>query len=260
MNRKTILAAGALILFTGTFYAQVTNAQLLSKAELQDEGSGEFGSTSGLALDMQDSLPGGIGSAEKFSPAGMAARKAQLVAKINKIPVAESKDSADPKVVVVDCDKGKSLQDTLDSNDDPLVIEIQGLCFENVTVRRRDGLTIRGTDPLFDGIRGMASDPLPRGVLDIRYSDQIRIENLSMNATPPDGPFAALNVEQSNVIVEDCQIDGNARRGANIRGSSEFQGFGLTLSDNGQDGLGANRSSTAFCTGCWLENNGRWAA
>ncbi len=206
-----------------------------------------------------------FGVSEEPSIRGLVARKAAMLARARDSMAARSKKhkGKDPKVVVVDCDKGKSLQDAIDSNADPVVIEVHGLCFENVVIRRRDGLTIRGTDPEFDGIRGVVADPQPFGALEVRFSDDMLIQNLSMN----DSPFAGLNTVKSLVTVENCHFIGNVVGGIEISQSSYFRGFGLTISENGTDdpysrgdGLRVRHKSAGFFTGCIFENNKRWAA
>jgi parallel beta-helix repeat protein len=74
-----------------------------------------------------------------------------------------------------------------------------------------------------------------------------------------DSPRAGLSTWQSSVTVENCRFDGNGLFGLYVVESSNFDGYGLTISDNGKYGLWVSRGSIGYCTGCVLENN-RYAA
>lgn len=61
---------------------------------------------------------------------------------------------------------------------DDLVVEIKGLCEENVVVNR-ERVTLRGTNPASDGIRAAALDTPGSFALLVR-SSYVRIENLKI--------------------------------------------------------------------------------
>lgn len=59
---------------------------------------------------------------------------------------AEAKDKSGIKTIVVKCDKGDSINEALEDKADELIIEIRGICQEDVVISRSD-VTLRGVDP-----------------------------------------------------------------------------------------------------------------
>ena len=158
---------------------------------------------------------------------------------------------------IVDCGKGKSLQAAIDGADSGDVLEVRGLCHENVRI---DGkvLTLRGSDPDLDGIRGVAPPPgvVVDGALAIVFSDGTRVEGLSIE----DGTQAGVQIFYSHVTMDGCRVSSNAAGGIRASAGSSLVGNRLVLTDNGGNGLLANRGSGAFCLECELSGNSGFAA
>lgn len=190
-------------------------------------------------------------------PAGAAApsaRKAELMARAPRLKAtpAAAKVGGSP---VVDCTKGDSLQAAIDKSLDGDVLEVRGLCNENVKVLRKR-LTLHGLDPLTDGIAGVAATPPTLAALEVWYSDNLRVENLSF--VHPTGHGLGLWYSQGEAI--NCRMVGNPLHGVHVSVSSFLNATELTLSDNGQSGLNVQRNASGFCRGCQVHNNAASAA
>lgn len=90
-----------------------------------------------------------------------------------------------PKTVKVNCTKSQSitgaLNDPANVTADALIIEISGVCKENVTINR-DRVTLRGHDPAIDGIESRTEDPgggLTPAVV-VWRADDVVVENLTL--------------------------------------------------------------------------------
>ncbi|HYN22537.1 MAG TPA: hypothetical protein VE078_16375, partial [Thermoanaerobaculia bacterium] len=108
------------------------------------------------------------------------ARKAEMLARRDSLRAAAPAKAPVPKVV--DCGKGDSLQKAIENSLDGDVLEVRGLCNENVRIERRR-LILQGIDPAVDGIRGVVTDPPAAAALEVWYSGFVRIENLSIRHT-----------------------------------------------------------------------------
>lgn len=159
--------------------------------------------------------------------------------------------------VTVDCNKGKSLQAAIDGAESGEVIEVRGLCHENVLIERK-GLTLRGGDPAVDGIRGVAppQGEVVNGVLTVVFSDGTRLEKLSIES----GTQAGMQLFYAQVTMEDCRVSANTAAGIRASAGSFLSGSRLVIADNGGNGLFANRGSNVFCGECELSGNGGFAA
>ncbi len=129
------------------------------------------------------------------------------------------------------------------------MIEIRGICQENVRIEGR-GVTLHGLDPANDGIQGVAATP-PVAAFEIHYAEDVRVENLSIG----NGPSGGVTMRFSRVIMEDCEMEGNALAGVFVGTSSSLVASGLEMSGNGTQGLVAAGGSSVFCERCVLENN-----
>lgn len=205
------------------------------------------------SVDVDWMTPDGAGDAE-VEPV-MARAKALKTERLAGGLDTRAKAPGPAKTVAVDCTKGQSIQAALDQNDGPLVVEVQGVCLENVRIERKT-VTLRGSDPTTDGIQGVVAVPQPLAALEIFYSDGVRVENLSIS----DGPAIGVGMWFSHVIAENLRIIDNAAAGMHVSSGSFLDGLELALSENGGRGLHVQRSSTAFCTGCTLADNGNFAA
>ncbi|MGH9360293.1 MAG: hypothetical protein ACRD2T_00140, partial [Thermoanaerobaculia bacterium] len=183
-------------------------------------------------------------------------RKAEAMAKLRSLKAAPAPAGA-PKTVLVNCTKGDSLQKAIDAAQDDTVIEVRGLCNENVQIHRKR-LTLHGLDPATDGVRGTAPVPPAVAALHVWYSVGVHLENLSFADTSPAG--VGLAAGYSTVTAHNCRMVGSSSNGVRVSLSSVLIGTELTLSDNGAAGLLVQRHSMAFCTGCRVENNPVFAA
>ena len=168
--------------------------------------------------------------------------------RMRPLPLAKAPDGA--KTIAVDCTKGESVQQAVDQAASGSTIEIHGMCSGNVLVSRKE-LTIRGTDPLTDGIQGAAGAD---GALVFQYSQTSSVANLSVS-----GPNTGINLHYSAVLIENCRISNNGGAGLHVSSSSYTVATACTL-DNNQVGLNVQRSSLGFCIRCTLSGNTAWAA
>ena len=107
------------------------------------------------------------------------------------------------RTVKVDCFKGKSINKALKKHkNDELIIEIDGICVENVLVDR-DNVTLRGINP-------EVAPGLP--------ADGIEADSMDENA-PPNLGVALWIRDAANVTVKDLRIFGAARHGLRVTNS-----------------------------------------
>jgi len=158
------------------------------------------------------------------------------------------------KTVLVDCAKGGSISAALAKNTGPLVIEVRGICRENVRIER-DDLTIRGANPASDGIRGVTADPQTAAALELYYANRTRLENFSVS----DSPGAGVGAWWSQLVMLNCRIERNGYTGIIISATSALTGKELVVSSNWR-GISCQRGGWVQCTGCTLEGNANWAA
>jgi hypothetical protein len=161
---------------------------------------------------------------------------------------------ASPKTVAVDCTAGQSIQATIDREDGPLVVDVDGICNENVSIKRKD-VTLRGTNPLNDGIQGVVAVP-QFAVLRFAYVDVGRVENLSI----VNGPSLGIVAFFSHLTMTNSRITGNAGAGMAVAEGSVVDATGLTVSQNMARGANVQRGAIFFCHECNFENNVGFAA
>lgn len=154
------------------------------------------------------------------------------------------------KTVRVDCAKGESINAVLGEKSDELIVEILGVCREDVAIRR-DAVTLRGRDPNLDGIEAVEG-VLGRFAVQVRDAYTVRLENLSVTHAE-----VGLRTDNSkDITVVNCQLQGNERRGAEIFGDSEIAMEATVISGN-RIGLHVSGSDVT-CTGCSIEDNGTY--
>jgi hypothetical protein len=158
------------------------------------------------------------------------------------------------KTVAVDCTQAQSIQAAINSEDGPLVVEVHGICNENVTVKQKD-VTLRGTDPNTDGIQGVVSVPQV-AALQFRYVDAGGVENLSISNGPGHGVGAVF----SHVVLVNSRITGNGGSGMRLLEGSFVDATGLTVSQNQGQGANVQTSANFRCHGCDFVNNVSYAA
>ncbi len=143
------------------------------------------------------------------------------------------------KTVQIDCTKNnpnsinQALQENVTSLQKPLIIEISGMCDEDVIILRHRNVILRGSDPMHDGIRAVSGFGLS-----ISYSGGIRVENLKItgsetwgivigdssvsliNTRVEDNGDLGLMAFRSYIVAEDAVFTGNGFRGVAIGGST----------------------------------------
>jgi len=159
------------------------------------------------------------------------------------------------KTVKVDCSKGKSINTALHAhtNAEELIIEISGFCDENLNINR-DGVTLRGSDPDADGIRGVSTDifapPAFGSVLRIEDAFRVTVENLTITGGARNGIAI---IDSRFVTVNNCFLKDNVNYGLRV-----FRGRGINATDieSSGNGLGAANigpDSSLNCRHCTLE-------
>lgn len=154
------------------------------------------------------------------------------------------------KTVAVDCAKGESIQKAIDGNEGSLVIEVRGICAENVKVVGRD-VTLRGSDPAVDGIQGLAVDPPALAALQFWYVKEAAVENLSLS----DSPSGGIGAWYSQVNLTNCRISDNEGIGVYFSALSFSTSSRLQISGNAQAGIHANRKALFACIACDVTGN-----
>lgn len=119
------------------------------------------------------------------------------------------KEKAPPEATVfVDCNAGDQINDALATPALNLTIEIDGICAENVEIRRTN-VTLRGSDPAEDGIRPDPDGLLQAGIA-LRNVSIITIENLTLT-----GAFTGIGINDSfGVTLRNCRLENNEFSGA----------------------------------------------
>ncbi len=155
--------------------------------------------------------------------------------------------------ITVDCQAGQSINQALAQTAPILTIDVRGECQEDVLIRR-DGVVLRGSDPLRDGIRSPALVDGPEATLTIRGARRITVANLRVSGGRREG----LRVTDSNdaITVSNSRFESNGVWGASITDSSVafvdsyFTGNALDRGDSIGGGLIAARGSDVACSNC----------
>ena len=162
--------------------------------------------------------------------------------------------TAGAKTVAVDCTMGQKIQAAIDREDGPLVVDVHGICDENVNIVRKN-VTLRGVDPLTDGIDGVVAVP-QLAALRLRYVEFAQVENLTIR----NGPAAGVSAAFSTLVLENCRITGHAGPGIAASQGTFLDATGTTISQNGGQGVSVQTASRLFCHGCDVTGNGGFAA
>ena len=153
--------------------------------------------------------------------------------------------------VNVDCTKGKSINKALDQhkNAQNLIVEIEGMCTENVIVTR-DRVTLRGVNPSTDGIQAVSNVAPIDAALWVRGAHEVTIENLKLT-----GGFAGLlstEVSTTHLRLVNSRLEGNSTYGALLQ-FSLMQAEDTVFSSNGNFNAGVFISRLE-CAGCTFSN------
>jgi hypothetical protein len=165
--------------------------------------------------------------------------------------------TATTKTIDVDCTKGDSVQEAIDKNSGAIVVEIRGVCIENVRVENRD-VTLHGLSAASDGLQSPNTAP----ALVIVDSNDTRVENLSLS----NNPGSALQLLDSQVFLTNCVAsNNNSATGpgstAIIASTDSFlDATNLTMANNNRNAIHIQRGANFFCHGCDFTSNIGWAA
>lgn len=156
--------------------------------------------------------------------------------------------------VAVNCNAGDRIMVALLRPAVELTIEISGICEEDVEILRKN-VTLRGTNPLTDGIRP-DPDGLKRQVITVFGTNSIIIENLNLA-----GANNGIGVNASfGVFVTNCIIEDNSFAGVIAGTASTVRVLDTVIRNIGGNpnrGIWATQGSNMSCTGCTIENHVR---
>ncbi len=148
------------------------------------------------------------------------------------------------KTVNVDCTKGKSINTALNANKFVfrLIIEIDGICYENVRIER-SRVTLIGDDRDEDGIHGVSTDldgPTRGNTIAISRAAGVRLENLTISGGARNGiQYAYSNAN----TVENCIVEDNATNGLDIGRASIVRIFNSEIAGGTSNGVQVVASS-----------------
>lgn len=176
--------------------------------------------------------------------------------------------------IAVDCAAGGSINEALKQPADELTVEISGFCDEIVDLSRSN-VTLRGSDPLTDGIHASASLPYNSAILVRGVAGGVALENLSLtgamagfsindsfgvhltNCRLENSSYTGGFVSSAQVNMTDTVVSGNGNTGIRVGGGSHLGSTGCTIEANGTDGLGTGirvgRGSELFLTDSAVE-------
>lgn len=154
--------------------------------------------------------------------------------------------------VQVDCAKGDSIMKALENSAQELTIEISGTCEENVQIRRSN-VTLRGTDPLLDGIRPAPDEPLNQA-LNLFGVHFVNIENLKLS-----GGRVGIGVNYSFAVdIINCRVEDNEVVGVILGSASGSNDLVDTLvRGNNVIGVLIANGSDLGCSACTIDNHNR---
>ena len=161
------------------------------------------------------------------------------------------------KTINVDCTKGDSVQEAIDKNGGTIVVEVRGVCIENVRVENRD-VTLHGLSAANDGLQSPNNFP----ALVFRDSNNSHVENLSLS----NNPGTALQLLDSFVTMLNCVANNNntvtGPGGNAIQATTHsfLDATNLTMANNNRNCVLTNRGASFFCHGCDFTSNVGWAA
>jgi hypothetical protein len=161
---------------------------------------------------------------------------------------------AGAKTVAVDCTVGQKIQAAIDREEGPLVVDVHGICDENVSIVRKN-VTLRGVDPLTDGIDGVVAVP-QFAALRLRYVESAQVQNLTIR----NGPLSGISAAFSTLVLQNSRITGHAGQGISATQGSIVDATGVTISQNGGAGVNVQTASRLFCHECDVTGNTGFAA
>jgi hypothetical protein len=194
----------------------------------------------------------------------------EIVKRVNAIVefINRGPDGA-PKEIPVDCTKGDTIANALNSADEGDTIKITGTCHETVTVFE-DGLTLDGqgtavidggggTQPVIDivGARGVTIKGLTvqNGLHGIRARGGAAV--VLTNVKAQDNTEEGISIEENSTArLTDCTVLYSSDNGIQVVGASHafFQGS-IVSNDNGDDGIFLFNSANANFNGATVQTN-----
>jgi hypothetical protein len=155
-----------------------------------------------------------------------------------------------PATVLVDCTKGESINKVLakSSPEQSLIIEIRGLCSENVVITR-DRVTLRGANPANDGIVAIENTESIDAAIWVRGAHLVTLENLKLT-----GGFSGLLATDANLPhlrVINCRLEGNSAYGMQLQ-MSLVEVSNSAFGPNGNVNAGVFGGSRFQCSNCTL--------
>ncbi len=150
--------------------------------------------------------------------------------------------------------QGKKINEALERhrNADILIIEVEGMCNENVIITR-NRVTLRGTDPATDGIQAVFNTADIDAALWVKEAHEVTVENLKL--TSGFIGLLATGASTPHLRVVNSRIEGNSRYGVNLE-ASLFEGEGATISNNGFINVASFQASRFQCTNCTIADPG----
>jgi hypothetical protein len=162
-------------------------------------------------------------------------------------PVLNKNDKKAPPTatVTVNCAKGDSINDALTTPAVELTVQVQGICTENVVISR-NAVTLVGTSPATDGVRGDPNPALRQAVVSVVGGGVgVHIQKLSIAS----GLLQGLLVWNAGpVFVSGCDIYGNTQDGIDSV-TGDIRVSTTTIHNNRRD-LGAWQAGDLFCDSC----------
>lgn len=157
------------------------------------------------------------------------------------------------KTIAVDCAAGDSISKALEDKTDELIIEISGICAEEVYVTRSN-VTLRGTDPTLDGIRPGPDEVSLNQALNLFGVHAVSIENLKIT-----GGRIGLSINRSfGIDVTNCRLEDNLFFGSILgTASASVDYIDTVVTGNGSTAIWVINGSFLRCTRCTVEDNGR---
>jgi hypothetical protein len=179
---------------------------------------------------------------------GLSLLFACLLAQTARVPPAAAQGPA--ATVAVNCHKGESINKALTkhANAASLLVEIDGMCQENVVVTR-DRVTLRGSDPASDGVEAAGDAEQTDAAVWVRGAQLVTIENLKLT-----GGFSGLLATDVGVpflIMNNCRLEGNIQWGAQLE-VALLTAEDTTFGPNARFSVGVFAGSRFECRGCTL--------
>ncbi len=161
--------------------------------------------------------------------------------------------TAEAATVKVNCNKGQTIADALTQNPgQPLVVDIKGVCNENVTVTRNN-VTLQGKNPNASEIRGVPeADPFAESPITLLGAQLVVIDKLTVSG----GDSSGIAAIASFFTVSNSVIENNGRSGIAVSTGSTARIDNNMLRGNAHHGI-LVAAAFAQITNNMIHNNTR---